>query len=319
MIALGLWLALLAPVLRHWRTPTVGASFVLTVATESLAVLAAALAAPSTPTGCCRSRSRRSRSDSASTCSCRPLRSDASSPSAAATTGSPAARSRSRPWPPGRIAAGAEHSRCSGAAAGFKGSRSSLGADAALAAVLLLAEALRPRRATTCGAGRPSSRSGCTPRAASWLAAARASAITTSPAYGYGSRWRCGRSCSRRCSAARSLSCTASSDRPRRRVATGSTPQAAAPCDPPTLDRHEVHAPGSSTKTREPLGTLTSRRLRASCSERGCSVTSRHLVLAHRATRCKPSPAELITAAHASCFLRALALASDRTSSRPAI
>ena len=38
-------LALLAPVLRHWVTPTVGASLVLTVSTESLAVLAATLAA----------------------------------------------------------------------------------------------------------------------------------------------------------------------------------------------------------------------------------------------------------------------------------
>lgn len=44
VLALVLWLALLAPVLRHWATPTVGASFMLTVATESLAVLAALLA-----------------------------------------------------------------------------------------------------------------------------------------------------------------------------------------------------------------------------------------------------------------------------------
>jgi tellurite resistance protein TehA-like permease len=42
--ALLLWAALLAPVLAHWRTPTVGASLVLTVSTESLAVLAATLA-----------------------------------------------------------------------------------------------------------------------------------------------------------------------------------------------------------------------------------------------------------------------------------
>jgi hypothetical protein len=42
--ALCLWAGLLVPVLRHWRTPTVGVSFVLTVATESLAVLAALLA-----------------------------------------------------------------------------------------------------------------------------------------------------------------------------------------------------------------------------------------------------------------------------------
>jgi len=44
MIAFLLWAALLAPVLAHWRTPTVGASLVLTVSTESLAVLAATLA-----------------------------------------------------------------------------------------------------------------------------------------------------------------------------------------------------------------------------------------------------------------------------------
>ena len=45
VIALAFWLALLAPVLTHWVTPTVGVSFVLTVSTESLAVLSAALAA----------------------------------------------------------------------------------------------------------------------------------------------------------------------------------------------------------------------------------------------------------------------------------
>jgi tellurite resistance protein TehA-like permease len=44
-IALAFWLVLLAPVLSHWSTPTVGVSLVLTVSTESLAVLAAALAA----------------------------------------------------------------------------------------------------------------------------------------------------------------------------------------------------------------------------------------------------------------------------------
>jgi tellurite resistance protein TehA-like permease len=46
VIALVLWAALLAPVLNHWRTPTVGASLLLTVSTESLAVLAATLAIP---------------------------------------------------------------------------------------------------------------------------------------------------------------------------------------------------------------------------------------------------------------------------------
>lgn len=43
-IAVIMWLGLLAPVLRNWTAPTVGASFVLTVGTESLAVLAAVLA-----------------------------------------------------------------------------------------------------------------------------------------------------------------------------------------------------------------------------------------------------------------------------------
>ena len=45
VIAAAFWLVLLAPVLTHWVTPTVGVSFVLTVSTESLAVLSAALAA----------------------------------------------------------------------------------------------------------------------------------------------------------------------------------------------------------------------------------------------------------------------------------
>jgi tellurite resistance protein TehA-like permease len=45
VIAAVAWVLLLGPVLRHWTTPTVGASLVLTVATESLAVLAAAVAA----------------------------------------------------------------------------------------------------------------------------------------------------------------------------------------------------------------------------------------------------------------------------------
>jgi tellurite resistance protein TehA-like permease len=38
------WARLLIPVLRHWKTPTVGVSFVLSVATEGLAVLGATLA-----------------------------------------------------------------------------------------------------------------------------------------------------------------------------------------------------------------------------------------------------------------------------------
>ena len=44
-IAAGFWLMLLMPVLRNWVTPTVGVSLVLTVSPESLAVLAATLAA----------------------------------------------------------------------------------------------------------------------------------------------------------------------------------------------------------------------------------------------------------------------------------
>lgn len=43
-LTLCLWLVLVAPVLRNWATPTVGASFVLVVATESLPVLASTLA-----------------------------------------------------------------------------------------------------------------------------------------------------------------------------------------------------------------------------------------------------------------------------------
>jgi tellurite resistance protein TehA-like permease len=43
--ALVFWLTLLKPVLGHWVTPTIGVSLVLTVSTESLAVLSAALAA----------------------------------------------------------------------------------------------------------------------------------------------------------------------------------------------------------------------------------------------------------------------------------
>jgi hypothetical protein len=44
-ISLVVWLVLLPVVLGNWRTPTVGASLVLAVSTESLAVLAATLAA----------------------------------------------------------------------------------------------------------------------------------------------------------------------------------------------------------------------------------------------------------------------------------
>ncbi len=45
VVALALWLILLAPVLTHWSTPTRGESLLLTVSTESLATLAASLAA----------------------------------------------------------------------------------------------------------------------------------------------------------------------------------------------------------------------------------------------------------------------------------
>ncbi len=45
VIATLLWIALLGPVLRHWATPTVGVSLMLTVSTESLAVLSASVAA----------------------------------------------------------------------------------------------------------------------------------------------------------------------------------------------------------------------------------------------------------------------------------
>jgi hypothetical protein len=43
VVALLLWLILVPYVLAHWRTPTTGVSFLLVVATESLAVLAARL------------------------------------------------------------------------------------------------------------------------------------------------------------------------------------------------------------------------------------------------------------------------------------
>jgi hypothetical protein len=44
VIATLLWLGLVGIVLSHWTVPTVGASFILTVSTESLALLAATLA-----------------------------------------------------------------------------------------------------------------------------------------------------------------------------------------------------------------------------------------------------------------------------------
>ena len=44
VIALAIWLGLVPQVLGHWDVPTTGASFILTVATESLALLGATLA-----------------------------------------------------------------------------------------------------------------------------------------------------------------------------------------------------------------------------------------------------------------------------------
>lgn len=44
VIATLLWLGLLGPVLGNWRTPTVGASFILTVGTQSVALLATVVA-----------------------------------------------------------------------------------------------------------------------------------------------------------------------------------------------------------------------------------------------------------------------------------
>jgi tellurite resistance protein TehA-like permease len=44
VVALGLWAGLVPHVLRHWETPTIGASFLLGVATDALGVLAAGLA-----------------------------------------------------------------------------------------------------------------------------------------------------------------------------------------------------------------------------------------------------------------------------------
>ncbi len=44
-VALAIWLALVPRALAGWKTPTVGASFILTVSTESLAVLVATLGA----------------------------------------------------------------------------------------------------------------------------------------------------------------------------------------------------------------------------------------------------------------------------------
>ncbi len=44
VIAVAIWLGLVPQVLGHWQVPTIGASFILTVATESLALLGATLA-----------------------------------------------------------------------------------------------------------------------------------------------------------------------------------------------------------------------------------------------------------------------------------
>jgi Voltage-dependent anion channel len=44
IVGTAIWLGLVPHVLRHWQTPTIGASFILTVGTESLALLAATVA-----------------------------------------------------------------------------------------------------------------------------------------------------------------------------------------------------------------------------------------------------------------------------------
>lgn len=44
IVATAIWLWLVPHVLRHWQLPTIGASFILTVATDALALLAATLA-----------------------------------------------------------------------------------------------------------------------------------------------------------------------------------------------------------------------------------------------------------------------------------
>lgn len=44
VVALVIWLGLVPYVLRHWQVPTIGASFIVTVCTESLALLGATLA-----------------------------------------------------------------------------------------------------------------------------------------------------------------------------------------------------------------------------------------------------------------------------------
>jgi tellurite resistance protein TehA-like permease len=43
VLAVAVWVALIGPVLAHWRTPTRGVSLLVTVATQSLSVLAAAV------------------------------------------------------------------------------------------------------------------------------------------------------------------------------------------------------------------------------------------------------------------------------------
>jgi hypothetical protein len=99
VLAFTLWLVLLPRVLPHWRTPSVGVGFMLTVATESLAVLAALLAIEDRLALLASRRSRRSSSGWAPTCSCSHGSTCGSCCSAAATTGSSAERSQSRRSP----------------------------------------------------------------------------------------------------------------------------------------------------------------------------------------------------------------------------
>jgi len=72
VIAFLLWAALLAPVLAHWRTPHRRRSLVLTVSTESLAVLAATLAIADQAHWLLVAAIGRSGSDSRSMCSSSP-------------------------------------------------------------------------------------------------------------------------------------------------------------------------------------------------------------------------------------------------------
>ena len=53
LVAVTTWLGLVPQVLGYWQVPTIGAPFILTVATESLALLGRRSPSASVPTGCC--------------------------------------------------------------------------------------------------------------------------------------------------------------------------------------------------------------------------------------------------------------------------